>query len=109
MPGEVDVPEEAVEAAVYAWGHANVDAGVRFPVPQRMTIALKAAAPSIRSQERQRVRELAEQLQSWARNKRREAPKFVGDAEKLKAEWIAKGYDNSADLLLAALDSLEDK
>jgi len=97
-----EVAEEAVEV-----GWAYVEAHAEGPWSRRtFAAAVLAAAPAIRKHERQRVRELAEQLQGWARTKRREAQEFFGP-EKLKAEWIAKGYDNSADLLLNALDTLE--
>lgn len=44
---------------------------------------------------------LAAQLQKWARTKRYEVRTLSG-AEALKAEWVAKGYDNAADLILAS-------
>jgi hypothetical protein len=63
-----------------------------------------------RNQERQRIQEALREtglmLQKWARTKRHEAKEFFGP-EKLKAEWIAKGYDNAADALFAALDTLD--
>jgi len=87
--------------------------------------ALQAAPPALRSvgtriaqlererdqalakgaeEERERLRgRVAAQLQRWARIKRRNAVDVVGDAEKLKLDWLAKGYDGAADLLLAAL------
>jgi hypothetical protein len=45
---------------------------------------------------------LAATLQKWARTKRREALDVSGDTEKLKLDWLAKGYDGAADLLLTA-------
>lgn len=50
---------KAVEAAIYAWGHCNVDDGVRYPVPIRMKIAIEAAEPHLK---RQHFEEFAEGL-----------------------------------------------
>jgi hypothetical protein len=57
-----------------------------------------------RKQVLEEVREKAALLQRWARTKRREAKDVSGPTEKLKLEWVAKGYDGAADLVLAALD-----
>ena len=63
-------------------------------------------ADQARSDERSKVLgKLAAQLQKWARTKRAETRTVIGEAEKLKTEWVAKGYDGAADLLIRAMDS----
>lgn len=34
---------EAIQAATREWGQCNVDAGVKYPIPQRLKLAISAA------------------------------------------------------------------
>ena len=56
---EAEHLKKALEAAIREWGSCNVDAGIRFPVPQRMSLALQAADPHL---ERMYFERFAERL-----------------------------------------------
>jgi hypothetical protein len=104
-----EVPKEAVEAVAKLLyeSHRSPEDPSSPPNDEvaefwraEAAAALAAAMPVIHKAEKERLTGLAERLQSWAQNRRREAFDLVGP-EKEQARWVATGYDNAADFLLA--------
>jgi hydrogenase maturation factor HypE len=94
MSAEIPIEaQKAVKALLDKWG----DAANRVYHRERAKQLAKAAAPAIRKQERQRVREALEKL-----------PRYVATGEKT-VQWRGYGDLLLRENVLAALDSREDQ